>query len=105
MSKPADPTKWLKSAAHLRGLGHGVAVAEFAPMFERLALRLEQIGIAKAEAEMQAAETAQNVGGDDVAAQDETRGQTGGKLNTSTRSQNHDEEILSRPERQGRARL
>lgn len=52
MSKPADPTKWLESAAHLRGLGHGAADAEYAPMFERLALRLEQIGIAKAEAEI-----------------------------------------------------
>jgi hypothetical protein len=104
MSKPADPAKWLKSAAHLRGLGHGVAEAEFAPMFERLALRLEQNGIAKAEAEMQAAETAQQAGGEDAAAQDEARGQTGGELNTSTRSQNHDDETLSRPESQGRAR-
>jgi len=104
MSKPADPTKWLESAAHLRGLGHGVADAEFAPMFERLALRLEQIGIAKAEAEMQAAETAQQAVGKDVAAQDETRGQTGGELNTSTRSQNHEEQTHARPESQGRAR-
>ena len=104
MPKTADPTKWLKSAAHLRGLGHGVAKAELAPMFERLALRLEQIGIAKAEAEMQAAETAQQAGGEDAAAQDEARGQTGGELNTSTRSQNHDDETLSRPESQGRAR-
>lgn len=99
MSKPADPTKWLESAAHLRGLGHDAADAEFAPMFERLALRLEQIGMAKAEADMQAAEAAKH-----TAAHVETRGQTGGELNTSTRSQNHEQQTLSQPESQRRAR-
>jgi hypothetical protein len=55
--KASDPTKWLERAAHIRGLGRGVNDGRIAPMFERLAARLEEIGIAKAEAEMRAKET------------------------------------------------
>lgn len=93
MSKPADPTRWLESAAQIRGLGHDVRDAAHAPMFERLAARLEEIGIAKAAAELEAAERAKETKreGDEKAAQPSApRGQTGGELNTSTRS--HDDE-------------
>lgn len=56
MAKASDPTKWLERAAHIRGLGRGVHDQRMAPMFERLAARLEEIGMAKAEAEMKAEE-------------------------------------------------
>ncbi len=94
--KSSDPTKWLERAAHIRGLGRGVRDRRIAPMFERLAARLEEIGIAKAEAEMRARET-----------QMETmrrRGTSGGELNMSTRSKSDDHEKAPRLEEQGRRR-
>jgi len=81
-----------------------------APMFEKLAERLEAIGIAKAEADLKATETSQTKG---IKGTNETtaaaraprrRGKSGGELNGSTRSQNDEQEIPRGPQDQKRTR-
>jgi hypothetical protein len=102
VGKAADPTKWLDRAAHIRGLGRGVHDRHIAPMFERLAARLEEIGIAKAEAEMRAKERRD---GDEAASMaPRRRGISGGELNMSTRSEKDDHEKAPGLEEQGRRR-
>lgn len=94
-AKASDPTKWLERAAHIRGLGRGVHDPGLAPMFERLAARLEEIGIAKAEAEIRARENLPENLGDHGAARvmaPRRQGKSGGELNASTRSDQDDQE-------------
>lgn len=99
--RPSDPMMWLERAAHIRGLGRGVHDRRIAPMFERLAARLEEIGIAKAEAETRARETREDDEAAPVAAS-WRRGKSGGELNMSTRSEHDDHEKAPRLEEQGR---
>ena len=89
MAKSSDPMQWLARAAHIRRLGRGVSDRHVAPMFEKLAARLEEIAMAKAEAELSAYERKR----DHEAAPDRAsrrRGISGGELNTSTRSDEYD---------------
>ena len=95
----SDPTKWLERAAHIRGLGRGVQDRRMAPMFEKLAARLEELAIAKAEDEMKAKE--RNAPKDD---QPQRRGKSGGNLDGSTRSDNDEHETPRRPDRRTRPR-
>jgi hypothetical protein len=98
-----DPTLWLERAAHIRGLGRGVRDRRIAPMFEKLAARLEELAIAKAEAQMKRKE-----GVDDHEAKtplkSQRRGKSGGKLDGSTRSENDEHETPRRIERRTRPR-
>lgn len=103
----SDPTKWLERAAHIRGLGRGVNDQRMAPMFEKLATRLEAIAIAKAEEQMKAKEGSGNT----ETPRDKAvrrRGKSGGEANTSTRSDEYVEDKTPkaerRPDRRSRAR-
>jgi hypothetical protein len=105
----SDPTKWLERAAHIRGLGRGVRDRRMAPMFEKLAARLEEIAIAKAEAEMQVTEANGAKGTEEAApaartAGPQRRGKSGGKLDVSTRSDIDEHETPRRPDRRTRPR-
>jgi hypothetical protein len=72
----SDPTKWLERAAHIRGLGRGVNDQRMAPMFEKLAARLEELAIAKAEEQMKAKE---GKDGPEAARAPRRRGKSGGE--------------------------
>ena len=98
----ADGTKWFDRAAHIRGLGRGVRDGQIAPMFERLAARLEELGIARAEADMKAKERSEAETAALMAPR--RRGTSGGELNMSTRSETDDHEKAPRREAHGRER-
>jgi hypothetical protein len=110
MAKSSDPTKWLERAAHIRGLGRGVQDERMAPMFEKLAARLEAIGIAKAEADLKASEMGQTRGTKGTseipaaARAPRRRGKSGGEMNGSTRSLNDEQETPRDPQDQKRTR-
>jgi len=89
MARSSDPVKWLERAAHIRGLGRGVRDRSIAPMFEKLAARLEELAIAKAEAELSAYERKRDQEAAPVGAL-QRRGISGGELNISTRSDEYD---------------
>jgi len=100
----SDPTLWLERAAHIRGLGRGVHDGRMAPMFEKLAARLEELAIAKAEAQLRRREGTDEDHEAALSIAPQGRGKSGGKFDVSTRSENDAYETPGRTDRKPRPR-